>query len=93
MKCANAGSSVVFMPRIDLWAVEMRYDITSEEDNSKKMEMEFHVQQGLSEETPGSNGLQQRSSQAWNSFIEQAESVCVNASLVVLVRLGYLSIL
>lgn len=92
MKCASAGSSVVFMPRIDLWAVETHYDVASEVDTSKKMETEFPEQQGLSEEMAGPKGLQQSSSQAWNSFIEQAESVCVNTSLVVVVRLDYLSI-
>ncbi|KAK4767843.1 hypothetical protein SAY87_002984 [Trapa incisa] len=66
MKCASVDSSVVFMPRIDLWAVETHYDIASEEEMMRPED------------------LQQISSQSWNSFIEQAESVCVNTSLVIL---------
>lgn len=34
MKCANVGSSVVFMPRIDLWAVQMHQQVSDDEDSS-----------------------------------------------------------
>ncbi|XP_031405064.1 uncharacterized protein LOC116213998 [Punica granatum] len=90
MKCASAGSSVVFMPRIDLWAVETHCDVTNEDDvtneegRSKNMEMETDVRESHSEEMAGNKGLEQSTSQAWNSFIEQAESICVNTSLIVL---------
>ncbi|XP_030460878.1 uncharacterized protein LOC115681173 isoform X2 [Syzygium oleosum] len=34
MKCANVGSSVVFMPRIDLWAVQTHQQVSDDEDSS-----------------------------------------------------------
>lgn len=33
MKCASVGSSIVFMPRIDLWAVETLLPMTEESDS------------------------------------------------------------
>ncbi|XP_048130088.1 uncharacterized protein LOC115755050 isoform X3 [Rhodamnia argentea] len=34
MKCANVGSSVVFMPRIDLWAVQTHQQVSDDGDSS-----------------------------------------------------------
>ncbi|KAF8024120.1 hypothetical protein BT93_F1350 [Corymbia citriodora subsp. variegata] len=34
MKCANVSSSVIFMPRIDLWAVQTHRQVSDDEDSS-----------------------------------------------------------
>ena len=99
VKCASIGSSVVFMPRIDLWAVEtINQDV--EESNSSstfhqapmeenpqliEKENESSLQQSELAETGEATVAVQSVSHAWSSFVEQVESLCVSTSLIILV--------
>ncbi|XP_022717177.1 uncharacterized protein LOC111275863 [Durio zibethinus] len=98
MKCASLGSTVVFMPRIDLWAVET-IDQAAEESNSSstfhqapmvedpevvEKENESSLQQSELAETVEATVAVQSVSHAWSSFVEQVESICVTTSLIIL---------
>ncbi|PPS05476.1 hypothetical protein GOBAR_AA15179 [Gossypium barbadense] len=100
VKCASLGSSVVFMPRIDLWAVETIYQVAEESNSSSTLH------QAPMEEDPQlvkkENGSSQQQSElaetgedtaavhgiscAWSSFVEQVESICVSTSLIILIN-------
>ncbi|KAK8615137.1 hypothetical protein V6N13_068921 [Hibiscus sabdariffa] len=97
MKCASMGSNVVFMPRIDLWAVETINEV-SEESNSSSvlhqapMEEDPHLvgkenesseQQSEFAETAEGAAAVQRVSRVWSSFVEHVESICVSTSLII----------
>ena len=98
-KCASMGSSVVFMPRIDLWALETINQVAEESNSSStfhQVPMEEDPQ--FVEKENGSSLLQselaetveataavQSISHAWSLFIEQVESICVSTSLIILV--------
>ncbi|TYI67607.1 hypothetical protein E1A91_D08G029900v1 [Gossypium mustelinum] len=98
MKCASLGSSVVFMPRIDLWAVETIYQVAEESNSSSTLhqapmeedpqlvEKENGSSQQQSElaETGEDTAAVQSVSCAWSSFVEQVESICVSTSLIIL---------
>ncbi|KAK9907858.1 hypothetical protein M0R45_000045 [Rubus argutus] len=110
-KCASVGSCVIFMPRIDLWAVDTPNQVTEDSDsdlsNHQLPENEKHrlpdneksyfahgqvVEEGngslskqcKSEEVVECQDVAQTASHAWNLFMEQVESLCVSASLMIL---------
>ncbi|OMO74917.1 hypothetical protein CCACVL1_16399 [Corchorus capsularis] len=92
MKCASMGSCVVFMPRIDLWAVETINQV-AEERNSSLMEEDPQLvvkenvssqQQSELAETSEAIVAVQGISHAWSSFVEQVESIGVSTSLIIL---------
>lgn len=94
----------MFMPRIDLWAVETVYQVAEESNSSSTLH------QGPMEEDPQlvekENGSSQQQSElaepgedtaavqsvscAWSSFVEQVESICVSTSLIILVRVIFI---
>ncbi|KAK4851699.1 hypothetical protein QYF36_017648 [Acer negundo] len=99
MKCSSAGSCVVFMPRIDLWAVETLQHETENSDSSpsshpltKSNESCLTHGQVIGKEIDSC--LEQHKSvetkefqvpsHAWSSFVEQVESICVSTSLMIL---------
>ncbi|XVE50179.1 hypothetical protein DITRI_Ditri01bG0141100 [Diplodiscus trichospermus] len=97
MKCASMGSSVVFMPRIDLWAVETINQVAEESNSSTfdqapieedpqvvEKENESSLQQSELAETLEATVPVQTVSHAWSSFVEQVESICVSTSLIIL---------
>lgn len=99
MKCASVGSCVVFMPRIDLWAVETNQVIEESDSRSKhhqfpdfthgqaiQKENEFGTQKIKSAKMDDRLCAFQSASHAWSSFIEHVESLCVSTSLMILVR-------
>ncbi|CBI20249.3 unnamed protein product, partial [Vitis vinifera] len=75
MKCTSVGSCMLFLPRIDLWAIE-----TSDQDDEECSSSTDH--QSSEEEFCITNS--QRASHAWRSFIEQVDSMCVSTSLIIL---------
>ncbi|KAK7855934.1 tat-binding like protein 7 [Quercus suber] len=97
MKCASVGSCVVFMPRIDLWAVE-KSQVIEESDSSSKhhqfpdfihgqaiqKENEFSTQKIKSAKMDDCLCAVQSASHAWSSFIEHVESICASTSLMIL---------
>lgn len=78
MKCLNAGCCVVYMPRLDLWAVDEVDQQDIGESTYQKTGKAF------SGESLGNTA--NRSSLAWDSFIEQMDSMSGSSSLIVLVR-------
>ncbi|KAL5738150.1 hypothetical protein ACOSP7_030911 [Xanthoceras sorbifolium] len=75
MKCSSVGSCLVFMPRIDLWAVATLQHETEKSDSSPSSHSLTE-----SNESEGFQGP----SHAWSSFVEQVESMCVSTSLMIL---------
>jgi hypothetical protein len=95
VKCASVVSCVVFMPRIDLWAVEKICQDTEESDSFSKHHQfpdfthqvvdESPKQQFKSAEMAELLCAGQSASHAWSSFIEQVESIRLSTSLMILV--------
>ncbi|XP_059662679.1 uncharacterized protein LOC132308577 [Cornus florida] len=102
MRCASVGLCMIFMPRIDLWAIETCHQVGEKESDSDSTNLEpsekkccfTHSDVGKdkssssmvceSAEMRGSQDDIQRTSHIWNLFIEQVESMCVSASLMIL---------
>ncbi|XP_061361248.1 uncharacterized protein LOC133305130 [Gastrolobium bilobum] len=76
MKCASVQLCVVFMPRIDLWAVETHFQMSETTDSCSTLH--------ASSEMEKSCQASRRVSHAWMSFIEQVESIGVSSSLMIL---------
>ncbi|GAB4846497.1 hypothetical protein Ancab_025502 [Ancistrocladus abbreviatus] len=89
MKCASMKSCVIFMPRIDLWAIETCNEASQEDGGFMTDDESFNGKMnssGLTNEsgvTEPSDELQS-ASQTWSSFVEQMESISVSASLMIL---------
>ncbi|XP_027063750.1 uncharacterized protein [Coffea arabica] len=81
MRCASLDSCMLFLPRIDLWAVETCIQScdgqTASPSSSQSATVEFA---GNSE----SQGAVKNVSCLWNSFVEQFESICVRTPLMIL---------
>ncbi|TKY49137.1 Tat-binding-like 7 [Spatholobus suberectus] len=95
MKCASRQSCIVFLPRIDLWAVEKRFQIAERTDLCLTLgkscftpnqviekENEINTEKNSTEMTKGQANT--KASYAWMSFIEQVESIGVSTSLMIL---------
>lgn len=70
------------MPRIDLWAVDGAHHETSEPESG------FCQMVSKSTLTREHHDGLDNASESWNSFVEQVDSVCSSASLMILVRLS-----
>lgn len=91
------GSSVVFMPRIDLWAVETVNQVAEESNSSSTLheapmredpqlvQKESSLQLSELAETVEASSAVQSFSHVWSSFVEQVESICVSTSLIIVV--------
>ena len=101
VKCSSVGSCLVFMPRIDLWAVETLQHETEKSDSSpsnhpltKSNESCLTHGQVIGKEIDSCQEQHksveteefQVPSHAWSSFVEQVESICVSTSLMILVK-------
>ncbi|KAG4960765.1 hypothetical protein GLYMA_13G273300v4 [Glycine max] len=95
MKCASRQSCIVFLPRIDLWAVEKHFQIAERTDSCLMMgkscftrnqvvekENEISTEKNSTEMIKGQANT--KASYAWMSFIEQVESIDVSTSLMIL---------
>uniref|UniRef100_A0A0R0HHP9 PHD-type domain-containing protein n=1 Tax=Glycine max TaxID=3847 RepID=A0A0R0HHP9_SOYBN len=95
MKCASRQSCIVFLPRIDLWAVEKHFQIAERIDSCLTMgkscftpnevvqkENDISNEKNSTEMTKGQANT--KASYAWMSFIEQVESIDVSTSLMIL---------
>ncbi|KAL6975434.1 hypothetical protein U1Q18_024229 [Sarracenia purpurea var. burkii] len=80
MRCASVGSCMIFMPRIDLWAIETFNQADRKESASDSTNPELSERQSQ----PVSRDACQRMSHIWSLFIEQVESICVSTSLMIL---------
>lgn len=93
VKCASMKSCVVFMPRIDLWAVEEDFQIAEKTDScsvnhlspSQIVEKENGINTGKNSKEKTKCQANKKASYAWMSFIEQVESIGLSTSLMILV--------
>ncbi|CAH8358238.1 unnamed protein product [Eruca vesicaria subsp. sativa] len=88
MKCASRKSCVVFMPRLDLWAVEtktpMNEEVECDDDSSKENSSPVRPETVEKMELQNSS----RVSHAWNTFLEQVESLRVSTKMIILATSG-----
>ncbi|XP_072966361.1 uncharacterized protein [Typha angustifolia] len=76
LKCLNVGRCVIYMPRLDLWAIDEFHEPEGE-----------HCEIPQTIKSPPQEGTDDRTripSEAWNSFIEQVDSVCASATMIIL---------
>lgn len=102
VRSAGADVCMLYMPTIDLWAVEA-YNKVSEDDYEPssvspqssrekscdgrfEVDMEHEPCPGSNVERSESQTEEKEASYLWTSFIEQVESIRVNTSLIILVR-------
>ncbi|CAN8269314.1 unnamed protein product [Cochlearia groenlandica] len=87
IKCASRKSCVVFMPRIDLWAVETETPLNEEvecDDDSVTENSSPMCPETVEKELQNSA----RMSHAWNTFFEQVESLRVSTKMMILATSG-----
>ncbi|XP_062094452.1 uncharacterized protein LOC133800497 [Humulus lupulus] len=99
MKCAGVGSCMIFMPRIDLWAVETPQqvedcDSISTDHQCPKKANPPHIKHDQNNNsssplrkltgTVGDQSVTQSASNTWRLFVEQVESICISTSLMIL---------
>ncbi|MQM03807.1 hypothetical protein Taro_036590 [Colocasia esculenta] len=75
LKCVSLGRCVVYMPRIDLWAVD--------EDQQNGEESTCH-KTFKSAKREDLDDVAKHSSQAWDCFVEQLDSLSRSSSLIIL---------
>lgn len=87
VKCASRKSCVVFMPRIDLWAVEAETppneEVECDDDSVKENSSPVCLKTVEKKEVQNFA----RVSRAWNTFLEQVESLRVSTKMMILVCL------
>lgn len=74
-KCLNLDRCVIYMPRIELWAVN---------ENLGEDVKENHISPMSSRSLATSDGTKSVS-EIWNAFVEQVDSASTSACLIVLV--------
>ncbi|KAE9590609.1 hypothetical protein Lal_00023149 [Lupinus albus] len=100
MKCASLKSCIVFMPRIDLWAVEKHFQIDERTGScsttrllprkekscftSSQDEKENKLNTKKNSENVTNGEADIKASHAWLSFIQQVEFIGVSTSLMIL---------
>uniref|UniRef100_A0A1J3J3C3 Tat-binding-like protein 7 n=1 Tax=Noccaea caerulescens TaxID=107243 RepID=A0A1J3J3C3_NOCCA len=88
IKCASRKSCVVFMPRIDLWAVEAETppneEVECDDDSVKEHSSPVCLETVEKKEVQNSA----RVSRAWNTFLEQVESLRVSTKMMILATSG-----
>ncbi|KAK7244232.1 hypothetical protein RIF29_39051 [Crotalaria pallida] len=99
MKCASLQSCLVFMPRIDLWAVEKHLHIDEKTDScsthllpgmekssftSSQLEKENNLDTSKKTAEMTNGQANIKASRAWMSFIQLVESIGVSTSLMIL---------
>lgn len=91
MRSAGANASMLYMPMIDLWAVETfdkasddECEPSSMEPRSSEVGMEHGLCPSAHAESTESETAVRKASYLWTSFIEQVESIRVNSSLIIL---------
>lgn len=86
---------MIFMPRIDLWAVETSDQVYQEDSCSsvkpESVGKEAHLHNNGDDERNFNHSAEQagdalkRASYLWSSFVEQVETICVSTSVMLLV--------
>lgn len=88
---------MIYMPRLDLWAVETNYQVCEAQGVSLSVKPQSFEEKSLKEISNGDNypvanmtEVESRRevrevSYVWNSFVEQVETLGVSTSLTILV--------
>ncbi|XP_009591845.1 uncharacterized protein [Nicotiana tomentosiformis] len=94
MRCASVGKCMIFMPRIDLWAMETSDQVCQEDSCSsvkpESLGKEAHLHNNSDDERNFNHSAEQagdalkRASYLWSSFVEQVETICVSTSVMLL---------
>ncbi|KAJ8532349.1 hypothetical protein K7X08_012272 [Anisodus acutangulus] len=89
MRCASVGKCMIFMPRVDLWAMETSDRVCQEDGcslvNTESLGKEAHLHYNIDEESADQAGDALKSaSYLWSSFVEQVETICVSTSVMLL---------
>jgi hypothetical protein len=78
VKGINLGRCIIYMPRIDLWAV----------DKVHEQETEDHgLNTGTSKLASSPMGIMTKCSEVWNTLVDQMDSLLASVSISVLVSL------
>lgn len=85
VKCSSVGSCLVFMPRIDLWAIE-----TLQQVNGIDSSLTNSPPSSSNESTLAESMDFQGPSHAWSSFVEQVESLSVTTTVMILVQVQFI---
>ncbi|CAN4102928.1 unnamed protein product [Withania somnifera] len=86
MRCGGVEKCMIFMPRVDLWAIETSDQVCQEDGCSlvnpeslgKDEERTFNHSADHAGDDP------KRASYLWSSFVEQVETICVSTSVMLL---------
>nr|GMC70222.1 ATPase family aaa domain-containing protein [Ipomoea batatas] len=96
MRCASVGNCMIYMPRLDLWAVETNYQVCEAQGVSLSVKPQSFEEKSPKEISNGDNypvanmtEVESRRevrevSYVWNSFVEQVETLGVSTSLTIL---------
>ncbi|MCD7468093.1 hypothetical protein HAX54_005891 [Datura stramonium] len=94
MRCASAGKCMIFMPRVDLWAMETSDQVCQEDScslvNPESLGKEANLHYNIGEERNFNHSADQagdalkRASYLWSSFVEQVETICMATSVMLL---------
>lgn len=79
-KCASVGSCILYMPRIDLWAIEAPHHVAKEETDSHITNSEMKDASNLIDD----DQLVQSASHSWSLFVEQVDSIYPSTSVIIL---------
>ncbi|CAN0891298.1 ATPase histone chaperone YTA7 [Linum grandiflorum] len=89
-RCASLQTCMIYMPRIDLWAIETCQQIDETDESSihqqlspKGEDVSQNADQS-SHEMGNSYAIVRTASHAWSSFVEQVESLCVSTSFMIM---------
>lgn len=85
MRSTGASVSMLYMPMIDLWAVETNEKASEDECEPSEVGIEHGLCPNAFVEDTQSQTAVRKASYLWTSFIEQVESIRVNSSLIILV--------
>ncbi|KAG0455274.1 hypothetical protein HPP92_024566 [Vanilla planifolia] len=76
LKCLDVGRCIIYMPRIDLWAIEGSENSIANDSNA--------TPKSTSSSLPEMLPVGRSTSEIWNSFVEQLDSVPMATSLAIL---------
>ncbi|CAI0440943.1 unnamed protein product [Linum tenue] len=83
-KCSSLETCMLYLPRIDLWAIGTCQEMNDFDESAHQQLPEEEVKVSENSDEDSYNSSIQTASYAWNSFVEQVESLRVSTSLIIL---------
>ncbi|KAJ3670618.1 hypothetical protein LUZ60_008044 [Juncus effusus] len=99
LKCVNLRRCVIYMPRIDLWAVDrirkvkpdMNDDVSGDVSSVSEMNADVSSVSEMNDDVSSVSGINadvsgdvSRVSEIWSAFVEQVDSACTSNSTIIL---------